>query len=355
MTHVVKASLAALAAAATLVAALPAAAQTPTNIRVGWCTSVLTTGASPLAIAEHFGWFADRGLDVDVVNFDGSSDCIRNVATGEVKIVVATIEPLAILSLSGVEAQVFSTVFRRNIFGVAVPEGSPIQTYADLKGAQIGVTSMASSGVMVARSAVKGAGLDPDKDVNIVVSGQPGQSAVLLQRNEIQAVSQWDTNYTLMGMAGSPMRMLEDPVIAKFPANSLIAMKSTIETEGDVLALFGQAYAQATLFAIENPREAIRIFHETYPQVVGTGMTAEEALDRETELMETVATKWTLNDETTKWGESSMDTYAAYTAWMLENGVIETAVPAEQIANNALIDQINAGIDQEAIKAALAQ
>ena len=82
---------------------------------------------------------------------------------------------------------------------------------------------MASAGVVLARSGASDAGLDPDRDIRVVVSGQPAQSVVLLQRKEIDAVSQWDTQYTLMGLAGVPMRMLEDPVIDSFPANSFVA------------------------------------------------------------------------------------------------------------------------------------
>jgi NitT/TauT family transport system substrate-binding protein len=50
------------------------------------------------------------------VNLPGSSDCVRNLATGEVLVAVPTVEPVvAILGLTGVKTQVFYTVFRRNI------------------------------------------------------------------------------------------------------------------------------------------------------------------------------------------------------------------------------------------------
>ena len=54
---------------------------------------------------------------------------------------------------------------RRNIYGIAVPEDSPIKTFADLKGKKIGVTSMASAGVIVARALAANNGFNPDKDV----------------------------------------------------------------------------------------------------------------------------------------------------------------------------------------------
>ena len=94
------------------------------KVRLGWCTSVITHGVAPIAVAAKLGWFKQEGIEVELVNFPGSSDCIRNVATGEVLVAVATAEPVAILQQTGVKTQVFYTAFRRNIFGVAVPVDS---------------------------------------------------------------------------------------------------------------------------------------------------------------------------------------------------------------------------------------
>jgi NitT/TauT family transport system substrate-binding protein len=341
------------ALAALVALGLPAAAAAQDTVRVGWCTSVMTNGVVPFAVSSHFGWFDDLGIQVEVVNFPGSSDCVRNVATGEVLVAVPTVEPVAILSLTGVQTQVFYSAFRRNIFGIAVPEDSPINSYEDLRGAQIGVTSMASAGVIVARAAARGVGLDPDRDVNIVVSGQPAQTAVMFQRGEIQATSQWDTNYTLMSLAGLPMRMLDDPLIASFPANSMVALASTIENQPELLARFSQGYTMGAVFAIENPREAIRIFQEVYPQTVPSGISEEESLDRGEAMLATVAEKWTLNGETENWGEIRVATYQSYLDWLLEAGVLESPVEAGAITSNALIAQINSGLDLDPVWEAL--
>jgi NitT/TauT family transport system substrate-binding protein len=341
------------ALAGILALGLPAAASAQDTVRLGWCTSVMTSGVAPFAVASHFGWFEDLGIEVEIVNFAGSSDCVRNVATGEVLVAVPTLEPVAILSQTGVQTQVFYSAFRRNIFGVAVPEDSAINSYADLRGAQIGVTSMASAGVIVARAGASGAGLDPDRDINIVVSGQPGQTVVMLQRDEIQATSQWDTNYTLMGLAGVPMRMLEDPLIASFPANSMVALGTTIESQADLLSRLAQGYTMGTVFAIENPREAMRIFHEVYPQTVPSGISAEQLLDQSEAMLATVAEKWTLNGETENWGEINVATYQSYLDWLVEAGVLQSAVDAATITSNALIAQINEGLDLAPVWAAL--
>jgi NitT/TauT family transport system substrate-binding protein len=250
---------------------------------------------------------------------------------------------------------VFYTAFRRNIFGVAVPERSPIRSYKDLKGAKIGVTSMASTGVVVARSVAASAGLDPDNDIRIVVSGQPAQTVVLLKREEIQAASQWDTQYTLMRLAGVPMRMLEDPLIASFPANSLVALPATIKEKRDLLVKLAQGYTMGAIYAIRNPRKATELFLSVYPQIVPTGMPLDQAVERTTALLATVTDKWTLNDETRNWGESNIATYQKYMDWLVEAKILKQRVAADEIVTNELIADINRDLKVKAVEEALAK
>jgi NitT/TauT family transport system substrate-binding protein len=99
--------LAAMSAVYAAGVGLASTAAAQTKVRIGWCTSVITNGVAPFAIAAKLGWFKELGLEVEIVNLPGSSDCVRNVATGEVLVAVPTVEPVAILSLTGVKTQVF--------------------------------------------------------------------------------------------------------------------------------------------------------------------------------------------------------------------------------------------------------
>ncbi|MBK0328032.1 ABC transporter substrate-binding protein [Rhodobacteraceae bacterium F11138] len=343
-----------LAAMLTASAVTTASAETET-VRVGWCTSVLTNGSAPFAIAQHFGWYDDMGIKLELVTFGGSSDCVRNLVTGEVLAAVPSLEPMALLNQSGVQTQVYYSAFRRNIFGIAVPEDSDIASYDDLRGKNIGVTSMASNGVLVARSVAASAGMNPDTDVRIVVSGQPAQSAVLLQDDQIQAVSQWDTNYTLMGLAGVPMRMLKDDLISTFPANSFAAMPDAIENQSELLAKVAAGYAMGQQFILENPRKGIEIFQTVNPQVVPTGMSYEESLAQGEALLSTVAQTWPLNGETENWGEAVMPTYQKYLDWLVKVDVLAEQTDATAVVTNELVPQINGFIDESKVASALAE
>ena len=130
--------------------ALPARAET--LIRLAWCGPVVTTAASPFAVAQKMGWFAEGGLRVQLMPLPGSADCVKQVATGDIPYAMPSIEPLALLRPQGVKAKNFYTAYQSNIYGLAVPVDSPIKTVQDLRGKTIGVTSMASAGVVVAKA-----------------------------------------------------------------------------------------------------------------------------------------------------------------------------------------------------------
>lgn len=336
-------------------AGCPSAAQAQTKVRIGWCTSVLTLGVVPFAVAIKLGWYKELGIDIELVNLAGSSDCVRNVATGEVLVAVPSAEPVAIMQLTGVRTEIFYTAFRRNIFGLAVPAGSTIKNYKDLKDKRIGVTSMSSAGVVVARSVATSVGLDPDRDIKIVVSGQPAQSAVLLKRGDVDAVSQWDVQYALMELAGVPMRPMNDPELELFPSNSFVALPQTVATKGDLLARLVRGYAMGTIYAVRNPRAASEMYHAVYPQVVPTGLDPAQALDRTTMLLKTVTAKMTLESGVTRWGESNLDAYQRYLDWLLKAGVLKARVEAREIVTNALVGPVNDKLDLKAVETALAK
>ena len=140
-------------ALAALLLAPPAHAQT--RLRVGICARTVSMGVgSPFAIAMKMGWFKQEGLDVEIVPLPGSTDCVKSVATGQLLITLPSVEPLAIVRPQGIKAKIFYTAYQANGYGLAVPADSPIQKATDLKGKNIGVTSLASAGVVVARAQV---------------------------------------------------------------------------------------------------------------------------------------------------------------------------------------------------------
>jgi NitT/TauT family transport system substrate-binding protein len=238
----------------------------------------------------------------------------------------------------------YYTAYQGNIYGIVVPADSPIKRFADLKGKRIGVTSMASAGVIIARALAAIHGWNPDRDVSIVVVGEAAQTAALLRSGQIEALSQFDTQYALTENAGAKLRALDEDnaAIARFPSNGFIALEETLATKRAEAIALVQGYAKGTIFAMTNPEAAIRILWEVFPQTKATGKTEEEALKDDIKTLEARARNWRLEaGGVTKWGENSETNYAAYIDFLVKNGVLKEKVPAGDLITNELIDEIN--------------
>jgi len=265
------------------------------------------------------------------------------VATRDVQYGLPSIEPLAIIRPQGVKGKNFYTAYQGYIYGFAVPLDSPIKTVADLRGKKIGLTAMSSAGLIVARALVQAEGMNPDSDVSIVVAGEGAQTAALLRTKQVDALSQFDTQYAMVENAGIKLRMLERPEIAKFPSNGIIALDETLKTRRKEAVAIGRGYAMGSVFAIANPEATVRIFWEVYPQSKPVGKDEATALKDDVNVLSARIRSFKLEaGGASKWGESVPANYQAYLEWLVQNGVLKDKVVAGDLITNDLIDEINA-------------
>ena len=198
------------------------------KLRVGFCARTISAGAAPFAIATRMGWFKEDGIDVTLVPLAGSSDCVKSVATKEIPFALAAVEAHAVARTMGVKITTFYTAYQSNIYQLAVPADSSIRTISDLKGKTIGVISM-GGGVLFAKAVIAMAGMDPEKDVRIVVAGESAQTAAMVRSKQVDALCQFDTQYALVENAGVKLRLLEAKEIDRFPGNGFLALDETLK------------------------------------------------------------------------------------------------------------------------------
>ena len=328
----------------------PLAAEAQTRIRVGTCARTLTAGVgSQFAIATKMRYFAQEGLDVEVVPLTGSTDCVKFVATREFLITLPSMEPLAIARLQSVKIKNFYTAYQTPGYAIAVPADSPIQKLADLKGKTIGVTNMASAGVIIARALAAASGLNPDSDISLVVAGEGAQPAALLRSKQIDALSQFETQYALIENAGVKLRILDKRLIERFPSNGFIALEESIQTRAKDLAAFARAYAKGTVFTIANPEAAVRILYEVYPFTRPTGKDEATAVREDVHVLRARIPQLKLEPAgVRRWGETNEANLREYMDFLLKWGVLKQRVDAADLMTNELIGEINR-FDSDAI------
>jgi NitT/TauT family transport system substrate-binding protein len=314
-----------------------------TVLMVGWCAGAITSAAAPLAVAQKMGWFAAAGFRLELYPLGGSAACAQAVASGSISYALASIEPLVAMGPRQGGPRTFYTAYQGNIYGLAVPDDSPIRALPDLRGKRVGVTSMSSGGVTVARALAGSAGLDPQHDITLVEVGEGAHAAAMLAQEQVDALSLYDVQYAMVEAAGVKLRMMDNSAIARFPSNGFIAMDYTLAARYDEAVELARGYAMGTVFTIANPEAAVRILHEIWPQTVPHGMDEAIAVRQDLATLDARIPNWKLEaGGVSHWGESSLANYDAYVAFLVKNGAAEQSVPAETLVSNALIPAVNA-------------
>jgi NitT/TauT family transport system substrate-binding protein len=332
----------ALGASLLIVLATAPVVPAQTKVRVGWCAKTVSSAATPFAIATKMGWFKEDGVEVELVPLAGSADCVKTVATKEVAYALPSMEPLAAARPQGVKAKIFYTAYQGNIYGIAVPADSPVQKMTDLKGKNIGVISMGSAGVQIARALAATAGMDPAADINVVVAGEGAQTAAMVRSGQVAALSQFDTQYAMVENAGVKLRVLDTKDIDRYPSNGLLALEDTLKARPKEAAAVARGYAKGTIFAINNPEAAIRMLYEVYPQTRPTGKDEATAIRDDVRVLQARIVNWKLDKAgVSKWGENSETNYGAYAEFLLKWGVIKQKVDVHDLITNELIGSIN--------------
>jgi len=331
-----------------LVTCLLAAASSTTvlaqmsKLRVGFCSRTISSAAAPFAVATKMGWYKGDGVEVELVALAGSADCVKAIATREVPFTLPSVEPLAAARAQGIKAKIFYTAYQGNIYGIAVPADSPIQKIIDLKGKTIGVTNMGTGGVPVAKALIATAGMSPEKDVTIVVVGEGAQTAAMLRSKQVDALSQFDTQYVMVENAGVKLRMLDTKEIDRYPSNGFLALEETLSARRKDAVGLARGYAKGTIFTIANPEAAVRILYEVFPELKPTGKDEATAVRDDTKVLQARITNWKLEKAGVKrWGESSEANFGSYADFLLKWGVIKEKVDTRDLITNELIDEIN--------------
>ena len=255
----------------------------------------------------------------------------------------SSVESAAVLHAQGVKLRYFYTAYQSNIYGMAVPANSAIQSVADLKGMRIGVVSTASASAVIARLLVREAKLDPDRDITLVMAGDPLQTAALLASGAVDALSQFDTHYALVERAGVPLRRLAHPSLDHFPSNGLLALEETLTAKRREAIALARGYAMGTIYATANPEGAIRALWVIWPSTKPSDRDEETALKDGIATLLARAPAWQLDRVGAKlWGEHIDKHYQAYLDWLHANTFINERVVAKDLITSDLLKDINA-------------
>jgi putative hydroxymethylpyrimidine transport system substrate-binding protein len=248
-------------AAALLIApfsAGPAAAQDEMTLILDW---FVNPDHGPIVIAEEKGFFAEQGLEVEVIAPADPADPPKMVAAGQADLGVSYQPQLHLQIHEGLPLVRVGTLVATPLNCLLVLEDGPIEEIADLEGKQIGF-SVAGVEEALLQAVLEGAGLTLDDVVLVNVNWSLSPA---LMSGQVDAVIGAYRNFELnqMEIEGVPGRCfyLEEEGLPAYDELIYVANPETMDR--DRLARFLAATEKAVQYIVNHPAESWEIFAAT--------------------------------------------------------------------------------------------
>jgi NitT/TauT family transport system substrate-binding protein len=231
-------------------------------------TVVLGTGLPPLMdtldlVAEGAGFYDDERLDVSKMLVGNVAEALAACAAGRADVCPIGIERIFTGYERALRAQLFLAWASRYTYVLAVPDDSPIQSLTDFKGAVIGVHELGatSNGQATVTSMLAHAGLSRD-DYSFVAIGFNNVEALSSKRVAAAGLPRYEL--IPYQVAGTKLRIFENPILADTPSGGYAAAPATIQAKGDALQRFARAIVKAALLVRLNPLAAARLMLQAH-------------------------------------------------------------------------------------------
>ncbi|WP_250517050.1 ABC transporter substrate-binding protein [Caballeronia sp. INDeC2] len=233
-------------------------------LKLSWNAGGICTAPVPVAVKQ--GFFRKHGLDVELINFAGSTDqLLEAIATGKsdagVGMALRWIKPLE---------QGFDVKLTAGIHGgcmrILATKQSGIVDLQGLKGRTIGVSDMASPAKNFFAITFKKINIDPENDVHWRQYPAPllGEA---LKKGEVQAIADGDpTIWTLR--ESDHLNEVSNNLCGEYASRvcCVLGVRGTLVRKDRATAqALTQALLEATEWTADHPEEAAAIFAPNAP------------------------------------------------------------------------------------------
>ena len=268
--------VAALALGCALVAGPVAAQGTPVTFQLNWMAGGPNAGFAA-ALAE--GFYKDAGLDVKIVQGNGSGNTAQLVANGRAEIAYADAVAVSQLIAKGAPMKIIATIYQSNPNAVMSLKKANIKSVADLRGKKVGVPSGSSQTTMLPLL-LKSNNLK-ESDVNMIDMPVSSMVPALLQGQVDAVLGSIDAYQIQAESQGAQLdvyRFADHGVPTV--STSIFASNEYLKSHPDVVKKFVAASLKGWSFAIDHPEKAIKDVKAVFPETNEKLATAELAAIR---------------------------------------------------------------------------
>jgi putative hydroxymethylpyrimidine transport system substrate-binding protein len=248
--------------AAAFLTATPAFAADKMTLLLDW---FVNPDHGPIIVAQEKGFFADQGLEVEVIAPADPADPPKLVAAGKADLAISYQPQLHLQVAEGLPLMRVGTLVATPLNCLLVLDDGPIKTPADLKGGKIGFSvAGVEEALLVAILEKYGVSFDEVELVNVNWSLSPS-----LMSGQVDAVIGAYRNFELnqMEIEEVPGKCfyIEEEGVPTYDELIYVANPATMDK--DKTRRFLRATELATQFIVNNPEESWEIFASTSPEL----------------------------------------------------------------------------------------
>ena len=296
-----------------LLSASPAAAAEKLTLILDW---FVNPDHGPIIVAQEKGYFAEQGLEVEVIAPADPSDPPKLVAAGKADLAVSYQPQLHLQVHEGLSLQRVGTLVATPLNCLLVLEEGPVKSLADLKGRKVGFSvAGVEEALLGAMLAPHGLGFADVELVNVNWSLSPS-----LMSRQVDAVIGAFRNFELNqlaieGIAGRCFYPEEEGVPAY---DELIYVANPETMDAGRVARFLAATEKATQYIVNHPRASWEVF-------AGTAKELQDELN-ERAWVDTLP-RFALRPAALDVGR-----YARFEAFLVKAGLVPSENPVTRIA-----------------------
>lgn len=218
----------------------------------------------PIYVARHQGFFAQQGLDIEILSPSDTADALKLAAAGTVDLAVSYEPQTIIAAARGLEVAVMGRLIEHPLATLLFLKGEGIESPGDLNGKKIGYTVPGLYDVLLVAFARLN-GIEQYSAVNV------GYAIVQsLTAGKVDAVMGPFKTYETVTMAQKGIEVgyfeLEKWGIPDYDELVLVANQKTIKKNQAAMSKISRIIDRAIQYVRANPEKALEHYFEEVPE-----------------------------------------------------------------------------------------
>ncbi|MFT3875717.1 MAG: ABC transporter substrate-binding protein [Propioniciclava sp.] len=287
---------------------------------------------APFYVAEAEGAFAEHQVAATLRHHGAQEGLFTALAAGQEQYVIAAGDELVQARSQGMDLVGIAQYYQRYPVVIIVPEDSPVQSAADLRGKKVGVPGRYGASWFALQAALADAGMT-ESDIEVVEIQYTAQ--VALPTGRVDAVVGFSNNDSVQ-FALSDILTRDVPLTSdgEVPLVSvvLVTTHEHLRAQPAEAAAVAKAMVAGIERTVKNPDLALTASARHIPG----GLADEKAKESAQATLEATIPLWTNADGEVS-GDLDPEAWKAMTDFMLDKGLIASPVdPAEAMTNQVI-------------------